>query len=145
MSVLTRRKNGIRHPFRSMVSDLFDNDRFFNEPILDFSLPAVNVKETDESFEIEVAAPGMKKDDFNVNIENGILKISSEKEEESEEVDENYTRKEFSYSSFGRSFTLPDSINSEKINAKYDAGVLRIELAKNEEAKRRLSKSIDIK
>ncbi|WP_372649648.1 Hsp20/alpha crystallin family protein, partial [Draconibacterium sp.] len=100
------------------------------------SLPAVNVKETDDDFVIEVAAPGMSKNDFNVNFKNNVLTISSEKKNEKEEKNENYTRKEFSYQSFQRSFTVAENaVVGEKISAKYDNGILHIVLPKRDEVK----------
>ena len=146
MSLLVKRNgNGLMRPFRSIVSDLFDNDNFFESNFLsDTSIPAVNVKENEDHFEIELAAPGMKKKDFKVDVENGILNISAEREEKTEEKDENYTRKEFNFSSFSRSFTLPESVKKEEIKAKYDDGVLKLTLAKKEEAKEQQTKTIAI-
>lgn len=146
MSLLLRRNgNGLIRPFRSMVSDIFDNDSFLEGGFFDReSIPAVNVKETDDNFQIELAAPGMKKKDFKVDVKNGVLNISAENEESNEEKEENYTRKEFSYTSFNRSFTLPESINNEDIHAKYNEGVLTLTLAKKEEEKKQLAKEIAI-
>lgn len=130
----------------SLFSGFFDDDSFFN---VDFprtgngwasKVPAANVKETENEFIIDLAVPGMKKKDFHIDIENGALCISSEKEEESEEKSEDYTRKEFSYSSFSRSFRLPESINEDKIKAKYEDGVLIVTLPKREEAKKMSAK-----
>ncbi|HIE15292.1 MAG TPA: Hsp20/alpha crystallin family protein [Bacteroidales bacterium] len=108
------------------------------------SIPAVNIKENDKSFEVEVAAPGMKKKDFKVEVENNVLTISAEKKEEKKETKENYSRREFSYESFERSFTLPqDLVDANKISAKYEDGILRIAIPKKEE-KAKLSKVINI-
>lgn len=146
MSLLVRRNgNGLIKPFRSIVSDLFDNDSFLEGEFLNrVAVPAVNVKETDDNFEIEVAAPGMKKKDFKVDVENGILNIYAETEEKTEEKDVNYTRREFLSSSFNRSFTLPESVNDEDIIAKYDEGILKVILTKREEAKIHPAKTIAI-
>ena len=105
------------------------------------------MKETDTQLEVELAAPGMKKEDFKVEIENHILKISSEKEEEHEEKrkKDNYVRKEFSYHSFYRSFYLPESIDESKINANYKDGVLHVIIAKKEGSKKMVTKRIDVK
>ncbi len=132
-------------------------DRFFNDDLLDWdtknfagtdsNLPAVNVKENDDEFRIEVAAPGMKKEDFNVKLENDRLTISSEKEEKKEEKDkdEEYTRREFSYTSFQRSFTVPEKlVQTEKIKASYKDGILNVVLPKQEEAKPKPARKIDI-
>ncbi|MEI5579364.1 Hsp20/alpha crystallin family protein, partial [Streptomyces brasiliscabiei] len=86
--------------------------------------PAVNVSETDKNYEIEVAAPGMKKDDFKVKVENGAIHISAERKEEKEEKQKNYTRQEYSYNSFSRSFTLPEDVKEDDIKAQYEDGVL---------------------
>ncbi len=130
----------------SMLLGLLDDDSFFNFDLprlgngFGTKVPAANVKENQNEFIIDLAAPGMKRDDFHINIENGMLSISSEKNEESEEKSDYYTRKEFSYSSFSRSFRLPDTINEDKIKAKYDNGVLMIHLPKKEEAKKQITK-----
>ena len=96
--------------------------------------PAVNIRETDNSFVLEVAAPGFTKEDFNVNVENDLLTISANKETKKEEDEKGYTRREFSYSSFSRSFTLPDSVNAESIKGSYSNGILSVELPKKPEA-----------
>ena len=99
------------------------------------TLPAINVKETDDDFQLEVAAPGMSKKDFNLELVKNVLTISAKKELSKEEKDNGYTRKEFSYSSFQRAFTLPNTIEGEKISAKYTDGILYITLPKKAEAK----------
>ncbi len=130
-------------------------DRFFNSDLMDWnlsnfsstntSLPAVNVKETENEFIIDVAAPGMEKKDFKVNFQNNILTVSSEKKDEREEKNGKYSRKEFSYQSFQRSFTVAEnSIDSEKINAKYNDGILHITLPKREEVKPKPLREIKI-
>ncbi|MEQ8910327.1 MAG: Hsp20/alpha crystallin family protein [Vicingaceae bacterium] len=145
MSLLVKRNgNNFIRPFPSVFSDFFDDDNLFERNYLKPALPAVNVKENKNNFEIELAAPGMKKDDFKVDVDNGVLSISSEKEESSEETEENYTRKEFSYSSFKRAFTLPDNVDNENIKAKYSDGVLGITLKKKKEAAVQAPKTISI-
>ena len=130
-------------------------DRFFNNDLMDWnlgnfsstdtSLPAVNVKEDDNEFEIDVAAPGMSKNDFKINFQNNVLTISSEKKEEKENKKESYTRKEFSYQSFQRSFTVAENaVDSDKISAKYDNGILHITLPKKEEIKPKPMREIKI-
>jgi HSP20 family protein len=121
----------------SLFNDLFDDDRFMNyTPGNEWSrIPSANVIEDDNEFKIELAAPGMKKGDFKVDIDNGKLTISSEKEEEKEEKGDTYTRREFSFNSFCRSFLLPDSVDADKIKAKYEDGILRFDLPKKPEAK----------
>ena len=109
------------------------------------TIPAVNVKEDDDRYEIEVAVPGMKKEDFKVKVENNQLTISSEHKDEKKEEDKDYSRKEFSYQSFQRSFTLPEGhILTEQISAKYNDGILHIELPKREEVKPQPAKDIEI-
>jgi len=98
-------------------------------------LPAVNIKDEKDHFEIEVAAPGLRKEDFNVSIENGLLMISCEKEEKKDEKEDNYARKEFSYRSFYRSFTLPENVDPDSIEAKYNDGILKLRLKKMAMAK----------
>jgi len=109
------------------------------------SVPAVNITENKDNFEVSLAAPGMKKDDFKINVDGNMLTISSEKEEINEEKEKKFTRKEYNYSSFSRSFTLPDEVNREKIEAKYEDGVLKLNLPRKEEAKKTSTKQITIK
>ena len=130
----------------SWLSDFFDTDRFFDSDLLRRQLvPAVNVKETEKDFEIEVAAPGLSKKDFNITVENRVLTISSDKEEEKEEKEGNYTRREFSYRSFARSFSLPDGVNEEDVKASYSDGVLRLNVPKKMTADPKLRKAIEVK
>ncbi len=108
------------------------------------TLPKVNIKETADSFMVEMAVPGLKKSDFHLDLDNQVLSISTATKEENEHQDENYTRREFGYSSFKRTFTLPESVNDEKINANYKDGILSILLPKKEEAKQKPARSIKI-
>jgi HSP20 family protein len=134
----------------SLFDDFLSKDLFNwnNKNILmENSIPAVNIKETADSFDLEVAAPGLDKKDFKINLENNILTISAEKENQSEEKgkDGNYTRKEFSYTRFTRSFNLPDQmVHGDKIEAKYNDGILHILVPKKEEAKVKPSRQIAI-
>jgi HSP20 family protein len=123
------------HPTRNLF------DQFFNSNIGDFvgndffkNQPSVNVIEADNAFRVELAAPGLNKDDFEVQIEKDQLIISVEKEHESNEEGEKFTRREFGYQKFKRSFNLGDQINMEAIEATYDNGILTINLPKKEEA-----------
>lgn len=128
------------------LSDFFDNDRFFDSDMLKKqSLPAVNIKETDRDFVIEVAVPGLNKNDFNVTAENGVLTISSEKEEEKESKEKDFTRKEFSYSAFSRSFTLPENAQEEDIKATYQDGILKLNVAKKNVGQAKPRKAIEVK
>jgi len=125
-------------------------DEFFNRNISNFvgsdavlNQPAVNVVETDEAFKLELAAPGFDKQDFKVNIENDFLTITASRETNNEEKNERYTRREFSVTSFKRSFKLPKTVNQEAIAAVYENGILNVTLGKKEEAKP-LVKTIEI-
>lgn len=124
-------------PLMSSIFDDFYRDwSTTNFSDTNTSLPAVNIKENDNEFVVEVAVPGMDKNDFKIDLDNNILTISSEKVNNNEESGDKYTRREYSYQSFKRSFTLPKNIvDSEKIKARYNAGELVIEIPKKEEAK----------
>lgn len=131
---------------RSWLSDFFDNEKFFDADWLkNRTLPAVNVKETDKQYEIEVAAPGRSKKDFNISAENGVLTISSEDKEERELKENGYTRREFSYSSFSRSFALPENANEDEIKANYADGILKLEIAKKTISQSKTKKAIEVK
>jgi len=131
----------------------FDNffDAFFNNNLTDvigsdnnISQPSVNVIETDDDYRIEVAAPGLAKEDFDVNIEDNSLTISAEVKTEGTETTDKYTRREFNYSSFKRNFNLPDTVNVKDIAAGYENGVLTLTLPKREEAKPQPARKIEI-
>ena len=116
------------------VFDSIFTDSFFSGR--DMALvPAVNICETADNFQVELAAPGLAKEDFRINLERGMMAVSVQKEDSNEEQGKNFTRKEFSYGSFTRTFTLPDSADHDAIQAKYIDGILRIEIAKLQEAK----------
>lgn len=146
MTLVKSNKNG--NLFPSVMSDFFDNDTSFRnrwfEKEFEQTLPAINIKENNNEFVIEFAAPGFKKSDFKINIEENILIISAEKEEEKNEEKENYTKKEFSYNSFSRSFTLPQTVCADKIDAKYNDGILKLNIPKKEEAKKLPKKEIKV-
>jgi HSP20 family protein len=123
-------------------NEWFDNGNLWQRTI---NMPAVNITENKDFYEVSLAAPGMKKEDFNIDVDGNMLTISSENEESKEEKDKKFTRKEYSYSSFSRSFTLPEEINRERIEAKYDNGVLKISLPRKEETKKSSAKHIAVK
>ena len=133
----------------SLFDRIFEND-FFDWSNRNFSatnttLPSVNIRESTDEFEVEVAAPGLGKSDFKIELNNDLLTISSEKTSEDETANGmQFTRREFSYQSFNRSFSLPNTADSEKIMAKYDNGILRVSIPKKEEAKPRPPKKINI-
>ena len=110
----------------------------------DYSVPAVNIKENENNFDIELAAPGLNKKDFSINLEKDVLTVSSEKEVNNESENENYMRKEFGFSSFKRSFSVPETVNTEKIKASFKNGILNIELPKMDEAKIKQTQRITI-
>ena len=131
----------------SLFDRLFNNDMFnrdFSET--NTTLPSVNIKETEDKFGVEVAVPGFDKSDFNIELNNNELTISSEKKEENEQKEgERYTRREFSYQAFRRSFTLPNIVDGDKISAQYNDGVLHVDIPKREEAKPKPVRQIDVK
>lgn len=108
------------------------------------STPAVNVLEEEDRFELHVAAPGLKKNDFDVQVENGVLSVSAEREEEEKKEEDNFTRREFSYTSFHRQFTLPENVEDEDIKAEYEDGVLKIRIPKKEMEVKKQPKQIEI-
>jgi HSP20 family protein len=109
------------------------------------TVPAVNIIESKNDFKLSFAVPGMKKDDFHIDVDGNMLTISSEKEESKEETDSKYTRKEFNYSSFTRSFSLPEDVSKDNIQATYTDGVLHLLLPKKEEAKKTHTKNIVVR
>ncbi len=132
-----------KNPLADIVSNFFDADYtdFFGKRASD---PSANIIETPNGFELEIAAPGMNKEDFKIDLENSVLTISSEMEDEKREEGKNYTRKEFYFGSFSRSFTLPKSVDTEKIKADYNNGILKIDLPKKTEATLDVKKEIKI-
>lgn len=144
MNSLARTNN----QFPSLIENFFGRDinDFFNSngPALR-NVPAVNVVEHTDGFRIEVAAPGLKREDFKLHLNHNNLTISSSQETSKEEKEgEKFTRQEFSYTSFQRTFTLPNSVDSENIKANYADGVLKIEIPKREEAKVKPARQIEI-
>lgn len=135
-----------RAAWPNLADEFFNGDifpRFFDvEPRR--SMPAVNITEGKEEYRIDVAAPGLNKEDFKVTLENNVLTISSEKEEKQEENNEKVMRREFSYCTFSRSFSLPQTVNAEKIRANHKDGVLQVVIPKREEAKEKPSREIKI-
>ena len=136
----------------SIFSPMFND---FNRELLNWgnsnysststTVPSVNIKENGDNFEVEVAAPGMSKDDFKITLDGNLLTISSAKEEKNEEKRDNYTRREFSYQSFQRSFELHrDVVDQDNIEARYENGMLRLTIPKKEEAKQKEPRLIEI-
>jgi HSP20 family protein len=137
MSALTKwvqpavTNGGLFQPFSSIVENFFGRsaDDIFALPKSSL-IPAVNIVQSDKSYAVEVAAPGLKKNDFKIEVEDGILTISAEKEEEKEDKNKKYTRREYSYNAFSRSFVLPENVKASDVKAQYEDGVLRINVPK---------------
>lgn len=146
MSLVKKRKENL---FPSSLSEIFE-DRFFRPyfpSLRDFweegiSVPPANLVEGKNDFRIDLSAPGFSKEDFNVEMQDGALVISAEKEQESEKEEENYRRKEFSYNTFTRSFALPENVREDQINAKYENGMLSVVIPKKEVQTSRPKKEI---
>jgi len=127
--------------------DDFFNDRVFNQlnsKVCNGKTPAVNVAEDETRFTIEVAAPGIAREDFNIEIDNDLLTISTELKENSEEQKQNFLRREFNYQSFKRSFQLPETVNQEQIRATHEAGILTLSLPKKEEEVQKAPRQIEV-
>ena len=135
---LLRRQDGGYPTFKTWLDNIWEPGRSFGD---DFpksgNMPAVNIRETDKTYEIEVAAPGMDKKDFHVSVEDNVLIIEAEKKYEDEKKEDNYTRREFSYSSFQRAFSLPEDAKGDDIHASYDNGILLISLMKSKTTKKK--------
>ena len=146
-----------RRPFGDLLrKDVFDMDDFFDSRFWKGGMmetdfwngktvePAMNIKETDDHYEIELAAPGFNKKDFKVTIENGYLNITAEKKESKEEKDETYTRHEFHYNAFERSMELPENVKEEAIKARYNDGILSFKVLKKEPVAKKAPKVIEV-
>lgn len=133
---LIKRKSDDFMPFRPFMTDMLDVDRFFgSDPFKGLEkVPSANIQEREDRFDISLAAPGMDKKDFKVEIDHNILSISAEKKKEKTEEKANYTRREFSYDSFTRSFELPATVNTDAVDAQYKDGILTLHLPKKQEA-----------
>ena len=150
MGTLVKNNRSLFPAIPSFFDDMWSRD-WLNWPLSHHtnngSVPAVNIKETNDAYELEVAAPGMSKEDFSVELDNNMLVISAQKEHKKEEQDEkgNYARREFSYQSFTRTFSLPERmVKGDQISAKYKDGILQISVPKTDEAKVKPAKQIQI-
>jgi len=137
-----KRNNSLLPGFSDVFDSIF-NDTFFSDRMIT-RVPAVNISETEDNYHVELAAPGLKKEDFKLNLERNVLSISVEQTAGQEDNQKNYSKHEYSYNSFVRSFTLPESADDSQINASYTDGILRIDIAKREEAKS-VRRQIEIK
>ena len=126
------------------MGSIFDDDFFPVMPSRSNSMPAVNIKEDEKRYVLDLAIPGIDKKELKIDIDEDVLTISSESKHESEEDTDGYKRKEFSYSSFCRSFQIPENVNKEKIEAGYKDGILSVELPKVEEEKSKISRQVKI-
>jgi len=129
---------GFNDIFESFFNDAFLSDRMTSR------VPAANISETPDHFHIELAAPGLKKDDFKLDLEQNVLTISVEQRQENTDEQKNYSKREYSYNSFVRSFTLPESADDSGIEAEYMDGVFKVDIAKREEAKT-IRRQIEVK
>ena len=136
------RRNNLLFP--SLMNEFFKPDWFGGMEKFESTLPAVNIKEGETNFELELAIPGQKKEDFNVEIDDNVMTISMESKTEKETAEDNYTRKEFSYKSFKRAFTLPETVDEDRIEASYTDGILKFTLPKREEALPRPKRTVEI-
>jgi len=140
--------NRNRFPWKNDPTDFFDGDTIFNDDFfnLEKSLPALNVKEVGDRFELELAAPGFNKDDFKITLDNDVLEVSADKKGEEETIENDYARREFNYRSFRRALQLPKTVDDSKgITATYTNGILKLDLLKKEESKERQKRMIEVK
>ncbi|QPH39429.1 Hsp20/alpha crystallin family protein [Pedobacter endophyticus] len=136
------KKNGLMTGFNDVFDSIF-NDTFFSDRLMS-RVPAANISESQDHYHVELAAPGLKKEDFKISLERDVLSISAEQSAQNDLQERSFNKREFSYNSFVRSFTLPDSADDNGIDAKYENGVLCINIPKREEAKIQ-SRQIEIK
>ncbi|QXV64231.1 Hsp20/alpha crystallin family protein [Mucilaginibacter sp. 21P] len=130
---LVKFNNGVKNNFSDAFETLF-NDSFIADRLVT-RVPAVNIAENDSEFHIELAVPGLKKEDFKISLDKNVLSISAEKKSETTDEAKKYSKREYSYSSFVRSFTLPETVDYSKIEADYTDGILKLTVAKREDAK----------
>jgi HSP20 family protein len=127
-------KNQAVNPFFNDVFESILNDSFLSDKLAT-RVPAVNIGETENEFHVELAVPGLKKEDFKISLDKNVLSVSVEKQAENVEEGKKYSKREYSYNSFVRSFTLPETVDYGKIDAEYTDGILKLNIAKKEEAK----------
>ncbi len=142
MSLIRKNNNVI---FPALMNELLKPDWFGGVANLNAATPSVNIKENEKNYELALIAPGRKKEDFKIEIDDELLTVSSAIVVNKEEVKDNYTRKEFEVGSFKRVFNLPETVNQEKINAAYDQGILKLTLPKRAEALPKPKRLIELK
>lgn len=148
MAIIKYDKNRMFPAFDSLWDNFFDKDYMTKGMELGTKVPAVNVSETEKGFELEFAVPGLKKEDFHIDMDKDILTISAENQSENEETDQEtkrVTRREFSYSSFTRSFRLPENVDEENISAEYKDGLLHLSIPKKSREEVEMKKRIEVK
>jgi len=147
-SLAKTNSNGLTSPmWSSWIDEVFNRDLpsvFTSNFNTGITLPKVNIRETRDAYFVDMAVPGLKKSDFHIDLDNQVLSISTEMEENNEYQEDNFTRREFGYSSFKRSFSLPETVNEDDIKAEYKVGILSIHLPKKEEAIQKPTRSIKI-
>ena len=134
---LVKFNNGLKNNANPFFNEVFDSllkDSYIGDKLVN-RIPAVNIAENENEFNIELAVPGLKKEDLKINLDKNILTVSADKKTEANAETKKYSKREFSYNSFVRSFTLPDSVDHSKIEADYTDGILNLTVAKREEAK----------
>lgn len=146
---LIKRNGQLPTTFPALFDDFFGRELFnwsnTNYSATSTTVPSVNIRETGDNFEVEMAAPGMDKQDFKIELDGNTLTISSKKEHNQQSEQEGYSRREFSYQSFQRSFVLPkDVVDVEQITAKYENGLLHLTIPKQEKAKQKAPRLIEI-
>jgi len=144
MNLVKRNNSNNGNFFPSIMEEFFRPDWMGGMQNMNVSVPPVNIRETDNSFEVELSAPGKAKEDFNIELENDMLVISSEQKNENTVEEGKFTRREFSHSSFRRAFTLPETVKDDDIHATYENGILKITLPKKEEALPKPKRMIEI-
>ncbi len=148
LSMANTNSNGYTTPtWSSWIDEVFNRNLpsvFTSNFNTGITLPKVNIRETKDAYFVDMAVPGLKKSDFHIDIENQVLSISTEMEENNEQQEANFTRREFGYSSFKRSFSLPETVKEDGIKAEYTDGVLSVHLPKKEEAIQKPARSIKI-
>ncbi len=137
----------VTDPFNAIFNDFFEGE-FSSRKAHGFrnaSVPAANIKEADRAFHVELAAPGREKEDFKIEVDENLLTIRTEQKEEKSEDNERFTKREFNYSAFTRSFRLPEDVKQDEISASYENGILKLEIPKMEEEKKNKSRAIAVK
>jgi HSP20 family protein len=140
----TRKNQDYFPAFANLVENFFGKDFAFGNERFNLPAPAVNIKESEEGFKLEVAAPGFTKDNISISLKNNVLTLHGSVESKEEVVEEKFTRKEFHTSSFERSFTLPTTVDADRIEARYENGILHVAIPKKEEAKIKPERLISI-